>query len=206
AAGAGTFGSMSRPDRIVLVFLDGVGIGPPDARINPFLAARLPTFAALGGGHVPTLTAPSASGPDGHVFPLDATLGVAGIPQSGTGQTALLTGVDAAALFGGHFGPWIPVRLRPVVRERSVLRRAAEAGRSVAFANAYPEGWPGPGGSRRIAGPPLAAEGAGALIRHGDALAREEAVSSEIVNGAWRERFGLEGLPDVDPRRAGRNL
>ena len=94
------------------------------------------------GGSVPTLGNARTSGPLGRTMPLDATLGVDGLPQSGTGQTALLTGENAADLQGRHFGPWVPVALRPLVEGRSVLQRALDAGRSAAFANAYPGGWP----------------------------------------------------------------
>lgn len=180
------------PGRVLMIFLDGVGIGPDDPERNPFARAKIPTLLTLTG--------------EATVVPLDATLGVAGTPQSGTGQAALLTGTNAAATFGGHFGPWTPVRLRPLVEERSLLRRAVEAGRSVAFANAYPRGWPGPGGSRRIAGPPLAARGAGVLDRHEEALAEGRAVSSEILNDGWKRHLGHAGLPDVTPERAGTNL
>lgn len=140
------------------------------------------------------------------MLPLDARLDVPGIPQSGTGQAALLTGASAAELNGGHFGPWTPVGLRPLVENRSVLRRAVEAGRSAAFANAYPRGWPGPRGSRRVAGPPLAARGAGLLDRHEERLGDGDAVSSEIVNDGWKTHLGHESLPDVTPDQAGSNL
>lgn len=146
------------------------------------------------------------SGPGATAFPIDATLGVEGTPQSGTGQTSLLTGVNAAELFGRHFGPWVPVALRPVVEEQSVLRRAVDRGLDVAFGNAYPRGWPGPRGGRRIAGPPLAASGAGLLTRHEDELGSGDAVSSEIVNSGWREKLGHDWLPVVTPREAGENL
>jgi hypothetical protein len=129
-----------------------------------------------------------------------------GTPQSGTGQVALLTGVSAAELHGRHFGPWTPVRLRPLVEECSVLRRTLSAGRTAAFANAYPRGWPGPRGSRRIAGPPLAARGAGLLDRHEEALANGAAVSSEIVNDGWRRHLGHASLPEPTPAEAGATL
>jgi hypothetical protein len=70
---------------------------------------------------------------------LDATLGVTGTPMSGTGQTALLTGRNAAAEYGRHFGPWVPASLRNLLRTESLLARARDADCSVAFANAYPE-------------------------------------------------------------------
>jgi hypothetical protein len=149
---------------------------------------------------------PTPHGGRGRSFPLHATLDIDGTPQSGTGQAALLTGANAAEIHGGHFGPWTPVGLRPLVENQSVLRRAVDAGRSVAFANAYPKGWPGAGNGRRIAGPPLAARGAGVLTRHEEELGRGDAVSSEIVNDGWRRYLGHDLLPDLPPEDAGRNL
>jgi len=199
---------MTGSGRILIVFLDGVGIGEADPDRNPFARAVIPTLLKLMGGKLPTLDRPEVSGPEGMSFPLDATLDTDGMPQSGTGQAALLTGVNAAQLYGGHFGPWTPVSLRSLVEEQSVLRAALDQGRSVAFANAYPRGWPGPGsrGSRRVAGPPLAARGAGLLTRHEEALAEGRAVASEIVNDTWRRYLGPEWLPDVSEADAGRNL
>jgi 2,3-bisphosphoglycerate-independent phosphoglycerate mutase len=80
------------------------------------------------------------------------------------------------------------------------------AGGRAAFANAYPRGWPGPRGSRRVAGPPLAARGAGLLTRHEESLGQGDAVSSEIVNHGWRTHLGHDWLPDVTPAEAGANL
>ncbi|MGE0159586.1 MAG: alkaline phosphatase family protein [Gemmatimonadales bacterium] len=200
-----------RPARILFVFLDGVGIGVHDAALNPFVrfADGLPTLVRMLGGRVPTIAeprvAPSTRG-GGHAFPLDASLGVAGTPQSGTGQVALLTGESAAEIFGGHFGPWTPVRLRPLLESRNLLKRAVDAGRTVAFANAYPRGWPGPRGTRGLAGPPLAARSAGVLTRHEEELAAGTAVSSEIVNDGWRRHLGFDAVPDVTAARAGANL
>jgi hypothetical protein len=174
---------------------------------------------------------------------LDATMGMPGTPQSGTGQAALLTGTNAAAEFGRHFGPWVPAMLRPNVRDRNLLTQAARAGRSVAFANAYPEevkhaartlgapadedldgvepeasgvmqALPSDGGNGRArraarylsAGPPLAALGAGVLVRHTPELERGDAIASEITNAGWRERLGRRAVPVITPYQAGRNL
>lgn len=197
---------MTAGGRVLLVFLDGVGIGDDDPERNPFARADIPTLTELMGGRLPTLASPHARGAHGRSFPLDATLGVEGIPQSGTGQAALLTGENAPRIYGRHFGPWTPVALRPLVEERSLLRTAREAGRTVAFANAYPRQWPGPRGDRRVAGPPLAARGAGLMDRHEEALAAGEAVTSEILNDAWRRHLGPASLPTVTEAEAGRNL
>lgn len=158
---------------------------------------------------MPTLEGLAEPGPGppaarGRVVPLDATLGVEGLPQSGTGQAALLTGRNGALLHGGHFGPWIPVKLRPLVEDESWLRRAVVAGLPVAFANAYPAHWPGEGkGRRRVAGPPLAAKAAGLLTRDHTALGRREAVASEITNDGWRRWLGDDAAPVVSAAEAG---
>jgi 2,3-bisphosphoglycerate-independent phosphoglycerate mutase len=201
---------MSRGGGVLFVFLDGVGIGTDDEGRNPFALAwaraLVPTLQELVGGTSPTLDTPHLRGPQGRAFPLDATLGVDGTPQSGTGQAALLTGVNAAKEYGRHFGPWTPVKLRPLVEEQSLLRMAQDDGHRVVFANAYPRGWPGSRGRRRVAGPPLAARGAGLLDRHEEALGRGDAVTSEIVNDGWQRHLGHSFLPDVTPEQAGANL
>lgn len=198
--------------RLIVVFLDGVGIGVNDPAVNPFFRAQLPNVLALFGG-LPELAHPvrrvsarESDLPPATTFPLDANLGMEGTPQSGTGQTTLLTGVNGAERFGRHFGPWVPTALRDTVREESFLLRGVRAGHRVAFANAYPVGWPGERGGRRVAGPPLAAQGAGLLTRTHLDLSTSQAVSSEMTNGGWKKYLGFNDLPDVTAEQAGATL
>lgn len=192
---------------VLLLFLDGVGLGSPDPEVNPFFAAPLPFLQELLGGRLPHLEDPVVTeGTRVAAFPLDPLLGVEGLPQSGTGQTALLTGENAPAIYGRHFGPWVPVRLRPLLARENLLSVAAGAGLPCTFANAYPSFYTETPWARRPAGPPLAAQAAGIFTRTEEALARGEALSSEIVNTAWRERLGLLHLPDPTPHEAGRCL
>lgn len=62
-------------NRVVLLFLDGVGIGPDDPECNPFLCARLPALTGLL-GTLPTLSQPVRCTSSARSVPLDATLGV----------------------------------------------------------------------------------------------------------------------------------
>jgi 2,3-bisphosphoglycerate-independent phosphoglycerate mutase len=197
--------------RAILVFLDGVGIGAGDAAYNPFAAAHLPRIRALLDGRLPVAEQLDA---DGRIVAeravlaaADATLGIDGLPQSGTGQTTLLTGHNGAAEYGRHFGPWVPTPLRPMLAAENLLRRALDAGRTVAFANAYPlSGAPAdPRIFRRPAGPVLAAQSAGALTRGAVELAEGRAVASSITNERWREHLG-DDVPQVTPEQAARTL
>ena len=213
--------------RVLLLFVDGVGVGVHDAMVNPFVNAELGALHALADARPLTLGSVPRYAARASIVGMDAVMGIGGIPQSGTGQTALLTGVNAAELHGRHFGPWVPSRLRPLVKDESVLARASKAGYSAAFANAYPEevmqlagesaaalpsDAPARGARARRtpsflrAGPPLAAIGAGLLTRHTKELERGDAVASEITNDAWRDRLGRKGVPVITADRAGRNL
>ena len=177
--------------RVLFLFLDGVGIGPPDPEVNPFFRAVLPTLTSVLGGHLPSLDEPEPAGSFGRAFPLDACLGVKGIPQSGTGQVALLTGRNAPRAFGRHFRSlatgWPGAQ--PLERE-NFLSWAAEGGASVVFANAYPKGYPGTRDSKRVSALPLAAQAAGVLNRDHRALANSRAIASEIVNDGWIHHLG----------------
>jgi 2,3-bisphosphoglycerate-independent phosphoglycerate mutase len=193
------------------VFLDGVGIGPADAARNAFAAARLPTLRALLGGRLPVQDDLDAEGRIAFdravLVAADATLGVDGTPQSGTGQTALLTGHNAAETYGRHFGPWVPTVLRDLLARDNLLSRAAAAGARPAFANAYPiaAADADPRIFRRPAAPPLAARAAGVLTRDLPALLAGDAVASSITNERWTQASPHE-VPPVTAEEAGRRL
>ena len=209
---------MSAPDersdggRVLVVFLDGVGVGEDDAASNPLAATPAPALDALLDGRRPVATELPYGGARMNALGLDATLGVGGLPQSGTGQAALLTGVNAAERFGRHFGPFTPTALRPLVERDSFLARAAAAGVDVAFANAYPEELiamatrggrlPLPLRSAIV----IAALGARVLTRHEPELIRGDAVASEITHTGWREGLGRTDVPEIGAETAGRNL
>lgn len=202
---------MAERYRVLFVFVDGVGLGP-DLPDRNAMVDHMPALTTRLGAPPIAATAPHA-GPLVTLLPIDAVLGHDGLPQSGTGQATLLTGIDAIAAHGRHFGPWVPTRLRPAVRSGSILAAARAAGLDAAFANAYPEeilhqlhdtGRRTPPWLR--AGPPLAAIGADLLVRHTPELIRGDALASEITNDAWRERLGRTAVPAIDPPTAARNL
>lgn len=188
--------------RALILFIDGVGVGDVDPARNAFTARPPANINRLIDNHAATLA------------PLDASLGVPGLPQSGTGHYTLFTGHNGALQFGRHYGPYVPTALREPLRRDNLLTRAQRNGKRIAFANAYPEellkqaltaDGIKPIGPLR-AGPPLVAAGAGVLTRHTRALELGDAVSSEITNEAWREKLQRSSLPTIDGRTAGHNL
>ena len=81
---------------ILMIFIDGIGIGYFDKTKNPF--ARFPTpyfskFIDRNDRPVPF---------EGQVIATDPSMNTSGLPQSATGQTALLTGHNASKLLGRH--------------------------------------------------------------------------------------------------------
>jgi hypothetical protein len=112
----------------LLLFFDGIGIGEDSTERNPFAAAGTRRLAPLAGRRLVDGVGMKA---------LDATLGVPGLPQSATGQTTLLTGVNAAHHAGGHQVGLPGPTLWPVLEHESLFLKLARAGRGATFANAY---------------------------------------------------------------------
>src|ERR1700754_301069 len=123
---------MTTEASVLLFFIDGLGIGErgPD---NP--------FSYLGDAAIPIAVFQNESLPsflNGIVVPTDACLGVEGRPQSASGQTTILTGVNAPALLGKHKQGFPNERLREVLREHSLFLQLKQLGVGpLAFANAY---------------------------------------------------------------------
>ncbi len=69
--------------------------------------------------------------------PIDARLGVEGLPQSATGQTSLFTGVNAAREIGMHMQGFPGPSLRRKIAKTNIFSELMRKGKSVSFANAY---------------------------------------------------------------------
>jgi 2,3-bisphosphoglycerate-independent phosphoglycerate mutase len=193
--------------RVVVLFLDGVGLSDEDPRVNPLAAAELPVLAGLlagqrlvaGGGRI------DAAGAT--MVPTDASLGVPGRPQSATGQTALLTGRNAPQIIGGHFGPRPNAALRAMLEGPTLFTRLLAEGRSVAFANAYPQGYfDAVARGKRLHGAiPHAAQAAGLRLRTVEDLLAGQALSVDLTNVAW-QGMGYPAMPLWTPSETGRVL
>ena len=190
--------------RVLFVFVDGVGLAPegPD---NPLSGAATPELASLLGG---ALTADRLQrGPGLLLDALDACLGVEGLPQSGTGQASLFTGINAAAHVGHHVPALPGARLRALIAEHSMLRRLARRGLSVTFANPYTPGYLAAldSGALRSSATTAAVRAAEIPLRGLDELGRDEAVTWDVCRDLFARRAEVE-VPTIGPEVAGRQL
>ncbi|MDQ7844101.1 MAG: metalloenzyme [Armatimonadota bacterium] len=191
--------------RVLLLFVDGLGWGPDDPAVNPLVAGRTPTLDGLLGRR---LAGPVARirGNGALLLPADATLGVEGLPQSATGQTALLTGVNAAQLAGRHVAAYPTAHLREVLKAHNLFARVLRMGGRAALANAYtPEYFAAvEAGRLRHASITYAALSAGVRLRGLDDLRAGAAVFHDLTND--RPRAWGYDVPSITPRQAGRHL
>lgn len=106
--------------RVLYVFIDGVGYGPPGEN-NPVCQAVCPTLCTLMASAVR----------------LDACLQVPGLPQSATGQATLYTGVNAAQVMGRHKEGFPGPTLCKLLQEGNLFTALRKRGLRVCFADAY---------------------------------------------------------------------
>ncbi len=192
---------------VILIFLDGVGIGEDNAEANPFFRDEF-DFTRRLFGEIPARKNPRLENEDGmFVFPADANLETEGLPQSGTGQTAILCGVNASRIAGKHFGPFPHSSLLPVLENENIYSELAQKGFSSTFANAYPPKFFEylERGHTRLAATTKAAMYAGLQLNGIAQLQKEEALSHEIDNSRWKEKLGLF-VEIISPEKAASNL
>lgn len=196
---------MTVRQRLLFIFLDGVGLGAARKEVNPFALADTPGLDALLGQQLTEQL--SHLDQSGLVFrALDATLGVEGLPQSATGQTSLLTGRNASQAMGGHYGPWPGPTLRRLLDQGNLFSRAVAAGRSATIANFYPPGYfrALEAGRNRTNAPVHAALGASLRLRDLADFERSQAISADL-SGQHLSSIA-PGARRLTPARSGAEL
>jgi 2,3-bisphosphoglycerate-independent phosphoglycerate mutase len=169
---------------VLLFFIDGLGIGTRGGH-NPLDGLTEAAPLAVFQDEEPEIIF------DGRLVRTDACLGVEGRPQSASGQTTILTGVNAPAALGYHKQGFPNEALREIISEHSLflqLKRARIEPNT--FANAYTprffETRP-----RWVSATTVAVEAAGMRFRDLDDLQAGRAVFQDYTNEMLIER----GLP-----------
>src|SRR5438128_9287621 len=116
---------------LLLFFIDGLGIGTRGTH-NPLDGLDDAAPLAIFQNEVAKIPF------DGIVAVTDARLAVEGRPQSASGQTTILTGVNAPAAIGSHKQGFPNRALLDIIREHSIFLQLKTSGvDSITFANTY---------------------------------------------------------------------
>lgn len=193
---------------LLFLFLDGIGLGENDSEKNPFSRAKMPFLESLLGGKTLIQESAPYEGEHATLLSVDPNLGVKGLPQSATGQSVLLTGINIPAELGYHYGPKPNPEVAQYLDGKTIFSKTIKAGKTTALLNAYParyfEGIDS--GKRLYSAIPLALTNAGVSLFTQDDLYAERALSADFTGHGWREFMGLKDSPVFEPEDAGKKL
>lgn len=191
---------------VFLLFIDGIGFGPKSDQ-NPFSVGTFDSMNQWSGGDpwvdkdVSVLI-----GERSRVWPVDACLDVEGLPQSGTGQASLFTGVNCSHRAGKHFGPFPHSTSKQVLREKSLFRRWIDSGGSPHFMNAYPnrffrsESVP-----KRWSCTTYMSVYSGLRLNRESDVVEGRALTAELDQQVWRDRLEVD-VPVISMSEAARRM
>ncbi len=195
------------PAHVLFLFIDGIGLGP-DCSTNPMadLGSHWSLLARHSGWTARTPFVDRAR----HVFrSVDATLEVDGLPQSGTGQASLFSGVNCAKRAGRHFGPFPHSSSKPVLATHNLFQRvyaATQNATACAFANAYPPVFFKRRARRnRWTVTTLCSRQAEVRLRSAPDVHAGHALPADLVGTAWNEHLNI-AIPQQTADAAGRML
>ncbi len=194
--------------RVLFIFLDGVGLGADNPEINPFARAHMPVLENLLGGHKLLAASAPFVGRRATLLPLDAALGVNGLPQSATGQAVLLTGINVPAEIGEHYGPKPNPAVAKYLLNGNLFSQLTKAGKSAALLNAYPPRYfhGVDSGKRLYSAIPLAVTSAGLPLFTKDDFYAGRAMSADFTGAGWTGMLGFPDAPVLNPHDAGKKL
>ena len=166
---------------LLLFFIDGLGIGTRGSH-NPLDGLEAAEPLAIFKDEEPVVLF------DGVLAPTDASLGVDGRPQSASGQTTILTGINAPATLGYHKQGFPNQALLDIIRDHSIFVQLKKAGiNRVTFANTYTKQF-FDSRPRWISATTAAVEAAGLRFNRVEDLRAGNAVYHDFTNALLIER------------------
>lgn len=192
----------------LFLFLDGVGLGPDDPESNPLARAHMPNLRELLDGNILVAGSTPLTTERATLLALDPNMGVDGLPQSATGQAALLTGANVSEAIGEHYGPKPNQAVRDQLAQGTIFSILQERGYDSALLNAYPEGYFSGvnSGKRLYSSIPQAVVNAGISLKNTADFYAESALSADFTGEGWRTHLGVTDTPLYSPHQAGEQL
>ncbi|QEN03695.1 hypothetical protein EW093_02925 [Thiospirochaeta perfilievii] len=188
-------------NKLLFIFLDGVGLGL-NSEINPIKNL----FKNLTGVDFVLNNYPIIND-DFLLKPIDAVLGINGIPQSATGQTSIMTGVNSQRRLGFHHTAFPNRELINIIKEKNILLELKNRGLSVTCANMYSKEYFEKRESRSKNMLPVSAlsvKTSNLPFRFMDDYNKNEAVFADITNEIIRSRG--YNIDIITPQIAGSNM
>lgn len=185
---------------VLLFFIDGLGIGsrgpfnPLDGLEDAEPLAIFREADPRADTQVRPCNLRASAIHDGIVVATDACLGVEGRPQSASGQTTILTGINAPSLLGYHKQGFPNAAMLEIIRDHSIFLQLTRAGVApITFANTYTQRFfderP-----RWVSATTAAVEAAGLPFRTLADLKAGRAIYQDFTNAVLIER-GEDVLP-----------
>ena len=193
---------------ILLIFLDGIGLGDDDPAVNPFAAANLPTLTALSNGARWLRDVGQQTSDRAILVPTDPRMDVPGKPQSASGQAAILTGKNIPMLIGEHYGPRPNPPIREILGQDNLFKQVIAHGMSAALLEAYPPRFHAvlASGKRLPSSYQQAALNAGLTLFTEKEIYSGDALSGDWTNEGWRTELGYTDTPVYAPEEGGRRM
>lgn len=190
---------------VIFIFIDGVGAGLNNKN-NPLASdswASFSHFTESKGLHIRCRT---VDRPDKLYKPIDANLGVEGLPQSGTGQTTLFSGENASKIAGKHYGPFPYSTTRYLLENESLFHKVIELGKKPLFMNAYPDLFFKKAEKRdRWTATTLMVRSAGIPLHREKHIRSGKAITAEITQSVWRDKLDID-VPVITSEEAGQRV
>lgn len=168
----------------------------------------MPYLQSLLGGQTLIRESAPFEGDRATLLSIDPNLGIQGLPQSATGQSVLLTGINIPAELGYHYGPKPNPEVAQYLDGKTIFAKTVKAGKKAALLNAYParyfEGIDS--GKRLYSAIPLALTNAGLPLFTQTDLNAGRALSADFTGKGWREFMNLSDSPVFEPEEAGKKL
>lgn len=187
---------------VLFIFIDGVGVGEKREE-NPLAKPAWSSFSYFTGADGLHKDCDEVNETGILYSEIDANLGVEGLPQSGTGQTTLFSGVNASKIAGKHYGPYPITTTRYLLEEQSLFHKVMDLGMSPTFMNAYPDIFFQRAEKRdRWTATTMMVRSAGIPLNRVEDLLKGNAITAEINQNVWREKLKLD-VPVITTEQAG---
>lgn len=190
---------------LIFLFIDGVGLGKEQPE-NPFTDRVYESFYYITNGQPFTDKARTIQNGRTFFTSIDACLGVDGLPQSGTGQATLFSGVNTSRKLGRHFGPYPHSKIRKYLRETSIFQKFHKANADTYFINAFPDiFFEYAMKKNRWSSTTYMAREAGLKLNSINEVLEKKAITAEITQNIWRSRFSNQ-VPVISEQEAANRL